>query len=129
MKAMMSGCLAVACAMMFAACAVDSTPDQSASTDTSTTSADLSVDTTSDVVHVPPELRLSPDELDAASANDATPNACHVTLQFCRDPNTHLPSYCSNGCAANEAAIRASSLCFQTCGNINCTNLTNHGGC
>lgn len=128
MKAVMSGCLAVVCSMMFAACAVDSAPDQSASADTSETSADLSVDSTADVVHVPPELRMSPEDLDAVS-NDASPNACRVTLQFCRDPQSHLPSFCSNGCSANEAAIRASSLCFQVCGNINCTNLTNHGGC
>jgi hypothetical protein len=127
MKAMMSGCLAVVFATMFAACGVEpAQSDQSASE----TSSDLtSADPAPQLVYVPPELRMSPDELDDVLGDEATPKACHVTLQFCRDPGSGLPSYCSNGCTATNAAIIAASLCIRICGNIDCTHLTNHGGC
>src|SRR5882762_4715199 len=100
MKAMMSGCLAVVCATMFAACGVEpASQDQNASADTSETSADLTAPVDGKVIQVPPEL--SADQLDdlEISGNDATTNACHVTLLFCSDSRFGgLPSFKQSGC-------------------------------
>jgi len=128
MKAMMSGCLAVACAMMFAACAVDSTPDQNASVDTSSMAADVSASGEhAQVFQVPPELQVAPPEDLEISGNDATTNACHVTLQFCSDPRNGLPSFTETGCGFDQALNAARSLCMQVCGHINCNTLSCFG--
>lgn len=131
MKTIMSSCLAIVYATMFAACGVEPAgSDQNASATTSETSSELtSADTEPQLVQVPPELRMNLDELDDVSGNKATIDACSVTLQFCKDPKTKLPSYCSVGCTAQNAAIIAASLCIEVCGNIKCTKLTNHGHC
>lgn len=130
MKAKMSGCLAVVCSMMFAACAVDSAPDPKASEDTSTTSADVTASSGSDdgqVFHVPAEL--SADQLQdfEFSGNHAVANACHVTLTFCKDPRNGLPSFTETGCGFDQALNAARSLCMQVCGNINCNVLSCFG--
>jgi hypothetical protein len=128
MKAMMSGCLAVVCSMMVAACAVDSAPDQSASTDTNEAAADLTASgDVGQVFHVPPELAATQlDDLEI-SGNGATTNACHVTLQFCKDPRNGLPSFTETGCGFDQALNAARSLCMQICGNINCNTLSCFG--
>jgi hypothetical protein len=121
MKAMMSGCLAVVCSMMFAACAVDSTPDQNASADTAA-SGDVG-----QVFQVPPELSANQLQDLVISGNDATTNACHVTLQFCSDPRNGLPSFTETGCGFDQALNAARSLCKQICGHINCDVLSCFG--
>lgn len=127
-KATMSGCLAVACSMMFAACAVDSTPDRSASGDTNKTSGDVTAsEDVGNVYQVPPELAADQLQDLEISGNDATTNACHVTLQFCRDPRNGLPSFTETGCGFDQALNAARSLCMQICGHINCDVLSCFG--
>ena len=128
MKAMKNGCLAVVCSMMFAACAADSATDQSASADTSETSAAVTASKDGGKVYqVPPELTVDPLEGLVISGNEATPNACHVTLQFCVDPRNGLPSFTETGCGFNQALNAARSLCMQICGHINCDTLSCFG--
>lgn len=128
MKAMMSGCLAVVCSMMLAACAVDSTPDQNASADTNATSTDVPASgDVGKVYQVPPELSADLLQDLEISGNDATANACHVTLQFCKDPRNGLPSFTETGCGFDQALNAARSLCMQICGHINCNTLSCFG--
>ena len=128
MKAMMSSCLAVVCSMMFAACAVDSTPDQTGSADTNETPADVPASgDVGKVFQVPPELSANQLQDLEISGNEATTNACHVVLQFCRDPRNGLPSFTETGCGFNQALNAARSLCQQVCGNINCDVLSCFG--
>jgi hypothetical protein len=128
MKAMMSGCLAVACSVMLAACAVDSPPDQNASPNTNEASGNTPApEDVGTVYQVPPELSASQLQDLEISGNDATTNACHVTLQFCRDPRNGLPSFTETGCGFDQALNAARSLCRQICGNINCNVLSCFG--
>jgi hypothetical protein len=128
MKVTMSGCLAVVCSIMFAACAVDSTPDQNASEDTNETVADVTAsDDVGKVYQVPPELSLNQLQDLEISGNEATTNVCRVVLQFCRDPRNGLPSFTATGCGFNQALNAARSLCQQICGNINCNVLSCFG--
>jgi hypothetical protein len=130
MKATMSGCLAVVCSMMFAACAVDSAPDQNASADTSETSADVTAPgAAGKVFRVPPELSMDQLQDLEISGNEAITNACHVTLTFCRDPRNGLPSFTETGCGFDQALNAARSLCKQICGNINCDVLSCFTNC
>jgi hypothetical protein len=128
MKAMMSGCLAVVCSMMVAACAVDSAPDQNASAGTNETSANATAaGDVGTVYQVPPELSANQLQDLEISGNDATTNACHVTLQFCSDPRNGLPSFTETGCGFDQALNAARSLCRQICGHINCDTLSCFG--
>jgi hypothetical protein len=56
---------------------------------------------------------------------------CHVTLVYCRDPRYpgNPRTYCSNGCTQEEAESVAYSICRRICGNIDCNDLLNLGGC
>ncbi len=130
MKTIMSGCLAVVYATMFAACAVDSAPDKTASTDTSTASELTSSIATGKIVHVPPEQAVDHVDGLVMAGNGATivgdgamPNACHVNLLFCDDPRFGLPSYDQSGCAFPQSFNAARSLCMQVCGHIDCNTL------
>lgn len=136
MNATMSGCMAVICATMFAACAVDSAPDQSASPDTNRTmitseaASDLTAPGSAEqVIHVPPALAMDQIENLEISGNDATTNACHVTLEFCNDPTFGGPTYRQSGCTLNAAFNAAHSLCTQVCGHINCNAFNCDGSC
>jgi hypothetical protein len=132
MKAMVNGCLAVVCSMMFAACAVDSAPDQNAGADTSSTSADLSAaGEVGKLVQLPPELVQDPPADLEISGNGATTNACHVVLEFCSDSRFGgIPSYSQTGCSFPNDFNIAMSLCHSICGHIACNPMecVNKGG-
>lgn len=130
MKATMSGCLAVVCSMMFAACAVDSAPDQNGSADTNQTAADITAPgDVGKVFQVPPELSIDQLKDLQISGNEAITNACHVTLTFCSDPRNGLPSFTETGCGFDQALNAARSLCQQICGHINCDVLSCFTNC
>jgi hypothetical protein len=114
--------------MMFTACGVDSAPDQTASADTSSTAQDLAASgAEGQVFRIPPELQVAPPDDFEISGNGATTNACHVTLQFCKDPRNGLPSFTETGCGFDQALNAARSLCMQVCGNIDCNTLSCFG--
>lgn len=77
-------------------------------------------------VAIPAELSLdslSPQDVGAAAA-------CSVRLNYCRDPQLGLPSYCHRGtCTEARRKELARSLCERTCGNINCGVRIYEGRC
>jgi hypothetical protein len=114
-------------------CAVDDPPPEHNATDTSAISAsDPSIETPG-VVQVPDELSFQnlPDGDTSDGNATIVPDACSVTLEFCRDSrHGGLPSFCSNGCTADQALTRAIADCRNVCGpNAACTTFFNLGGC
>lgn len=77
------------------------------------------------LMQVPPELSLD------ASLDDPSILAGRCsTLDYCRDPLTHFPSYCAkSGCSRSEAFYDARALCRNNCGNIDCSILRYLGRC
>ncbi len=67
-----------------------------------------------DAVEVPEELsfeRLSKE-------GEVGALACRVRLQYCRDPrHNRRPTYCASGCHWWEQAVKAVTLCHDTCDN------------
>ena len=113
---------AMVCALSMTACMTDDSPapgDQS-------TSEDAVDQTGGQLVTVPPELAFErPEGTYDGNTFTAHPDACHVTLKFCRDASKHnVPSFCQNGgCTESRALGAAISLCESICGNIDCTSV------
>jgi hypothetical protein len=109
---------AVLCALMMTACMADEPATSSQQSDSETAAPDA----TGKMVSIPPELQVRPDGTFDNNTFTAHPDACHVTLKFCADPNEGgFPSFCQNGgCTAARADSAAFSLCTSRCGNIDC---------
>lgn len=90
-----------------------------------TSDVDVSQTPPAEMVQIPPELMLSVEKGD-----DVGTQACS-RLIYCRDPRytPHLPSYCNNGCTAQQALNSAYQLCLNNCGNIDCSVLYRLGPC
>lgn len=129
MKAMLGSLAAAVFVLSISACGVDDPASPQNAADTSA----LSADEAPGVVQVPDELSF--EKLPEGTVIDGntiiSPDACRVTLEFCRDSrHSNLPSFCSNGCTAAAAFTRAIQLCRNVCGpNAACTTFFNLGGC
>jgi hypothetical protein len=132
MKVMLGNLVAALFVLSISACAAD---DPSADPQATATSA-VTVDTASSdapkSIEVPGALTL--EKLLAGSTVDGntliTPDACHVTLKFCKDPSFGIPSFCSNGCTFAQSVNAAVSLCHSVCGpRAACNNFEDLGGC
>lgn len=111
------------CVLAATACATDD--PQMSSTEPGDEAAALSEPPK--VVTLTPELSLAPLPEGKVVGNrfEGTTNACHVTLEFCRDPRAtpHRPTYCSTGCSFPNDFNQAISLCHSICGNIDCNTM------
>lgn len=120
MKSMFAACGVVLCAVVMTACATD----ESSGSDDDPADVNAVPAEAATIIDVPPELSFAqPEGTFDGNQFSVSPDACHVTLLYCRDPRLHprIPSFCQNGgCSQRQAREIAIRLCRVHCGHMPC---------